>query len=840
MVRRPTLIDGGISPSPIEDEGNPVEIAVANPDALELEEGEATATETDDGGVVLDFAPQEDAAEEAPHNANLADFVEDGELVKLGSELVQAYKDDERSRDPWEKAYSKGIQLLGLKIEERTQPWTGASGVFHPILTEAVIRFQADAMMETFPASGPVLTRIVGTETPDKVKQARRVKNDMNYQITENMPEYRQEHERLLFNLPLAGSAFKKVYFDYQLGRPTAVFVPAEDFVIAYGASDLQACPRYTHVLRLYKNDLLKAQKSGQYLDIDVPEPVVTYSDMEKKKQETEGYNPTVSKDDRYTLLEMHVDFDLPGFEDKDDDGEDSEIGLPYIITIDRDSNKVLSIYRNWEEDDELQRKQYYFIHYQYLPGLGFYGIGLVHMLGGIAKATTSILRQLIDAGTLANLQAGFKAKGLRIKGDDSPLRPGEWRDVDVPGSSIRDSLMVLPYKEPSPTLFQLMGALIEEGRTIASIGDLKISDMNQQAPVGTTLAIIERGMKVISAVHARIHYAMRMEFKLLSGLIRDYMDTDYEYEAEENVTREKDYDDRVDILPVSNPNASTMAQRIMQYQAALQLAQSAPEIYDRRELHRQMVTVLGLENPEKIVPMDSEKKPMDPVAENMAIIQGKPTKAFLYQDHEAHITAHMAAAKDPKLIEIISKSPVAKVIEATMTAHLQEHLAYQYRVEIEKQLGVQLPPEDQELPPEVEADLSRAVAAAADKLLAKDQAEAKAKRIAEQQEDPVIQIQKQDAQTKADEVKRKAQADQLRAQTEEKKLASGEKIAGAELGVEIMKAHQDDAMEGKELSSKEKAEDVKAAVGVVQALLNLVGRRTESKPNENKSEKKT
>ena len=880
-------IDPRLTPAELDVEGNPLEVILPDDDEIDFD---LVGEERDEeGGVIIDFEPDTGEPLEADFGSNLAEAIEDGVLDTIGTELVQAYRDDKLTREPWEKAYIKGLSLLGLNIEERTQPWSGASGVFHPILTEAVIKFVADAMMETFPASGPVLTKIIGKEDAERVKQAKRVQKDMNYQCTEIMTEYRDEHEQALFHLSVGGSVFKKVYFDQQLQRPTVPYIMADDFVVAYGTTNLETCPRATHVRKEWPNDLKKKQYSGEYIQTDIPKPSIEYDDVDEKEDEIRGESPSAEKDDRHTMLEIHVDYDLPGFEDTDEDGESTEIALPYIITMELASRKVLSIYRNWREEDQTYKKRGFFVQYKYLPGLGFYGMGLVHLLGGIAKSATSILRQLVDAGTLANLPAGLKARGLRIKGDNSPLRPGEFRDVDVPGGAIKDNITFLPYKEPSAVLFQLLGSIVEEGRNIASIADLKISEMDNQAPVGTTLAIIERGMKVMSSVHARIHSSMRKEFKMIAEMVRDYAPPEYEYEVEKGATRAQDYDDRVDVLPVSNPNASTMAQRIMQNQAVLQLSATAPHIYDQKQLHRQMIDAMGVDNADKIIPLDDEMKPMDPVAENMAIITGKPIKAFIHQDHESHIRVHLAAAEDPKIQEIMSKSPSAKAIAAAGAAHVQEHVAFQYRREIEKQLGVPMPDYDEKLPAEVEVQLSKLTADAADKVLKKDLAEAQAQKIAQQQQDPVLQIQKMDAQTKSQEVERKGLADKLRALlgmkqieskekmfgvekgmdqgdrkvdvlleiqkliAEEERIKSQEKQAGARLGVDVALGLADDEIERERIRSQERqsqervdqagvaAEEqqatarIQAVTQTAQKFMDLLRTRTDDTQNENK-----
>ena len=811
------------------------EFEIANTTAVEVDLSGEEAVDfelvgeegTEDGGVVVDFDPeaaQQEGGEE--HEANLAEFMDDKDLDSLGSELVQAFKDDKKSRADWEKAYIKGLSLLGLQIEERTQPWAGASGVFHPILTEAVIKFVAEAMMETFPASGPVLTKVVGKTTPEKTAQARRVQKDMNYQCIEVMPEYRAEHEQMLLNLSVAGSAFKKVYYDGQLERQTAPYIMADDFVVAYGTTNIRTCPRATHVMKTWPNDLLKKQHAGMYRDIDIPKPTAEYSDIEEKEDKVAGLTPTVERDDRHTLLEVHADLELPGYEDVDEDNDETGIMLPYIVTIDQSSAKVLSIYRNWTTSDPKKVKHEYFVDYKYLPGFGFYGIGMIHLLGGIAKSSTSILRQLVDAGTLSNLPAGLKARGLRIKGDDSPLRPGEFRDVDVPGGAIKDNITFVPYKEPSAVLYQLLGSIVEEGRNIASIADVKISEMDNQAPVGTTLAIMERGMKVMSSVHARIHASMRVEFNLLAELVKEHQPAEYEYDVEEGASRAQDYDERVDVLPISNPNASTMAQRIMTNQGLLQLSQSAPHIYDLKLLHRQMADAMGADNMDKIIPLDDEMKPMDPVAENMALITGEPIKAHIYQDHESHIRVHMAASQDPKIQAIISKSPAAPVIAAAGAAHIQEHVAFQYRREIEKQLGVPMPAYDENLPPEAEVQLSKLVADAADKVLQKDLAEVQAQKNAQQQNDPVLQLQRAEAETKMAEVKRKGLADRLRALLGMEQIKSKEKMYGMGQGMDMQKGKLDMLMEMEKLvtekeriQSQEKQAGARMGVDVAQGI---------------------
>lgn len=767
---------------PLEEDAPEVSIDVVNPDAVTIE--------TEDGGAIVILGPRLSDEVTPDFGANLAEHIDDSVLSAISQELVTHFENDLRSRADWEKTYKSGLDLLGLKIEDRSTPWAGACGVFHPILSEAAVRFQSQSIMETFPAGGPVRTKIAGKVTPEKEKQAIRVKEDLNYFLTGKMSEYRSEHERLLFNLPLAGAAFKKVYYDPSLGRPVAMFVPAEDLVAPYGASDLVSCPRYTHIMYKYPNELKKLQVSGFYRDIDLPEPVMQISQIQKSKNELTG-ETEANADDRHQLLEMHVELDIEGFEDLDKDGEPTGIALPYVVTIDRQSGLVLSIYRNWRQDDPLKLKRMHFVQYGYVPGFGFYAFGLIHLVGGIAKSATSILRQLVDAGTLANLPAGLKARGLRIKGDSTPLMPGEFRDVDVPSGAIKDAITFLPYKEPSQVLAALLGTMVEEGRRFASIADLQIGDANQQAPVGTTLALMERAMKVMSAVQARLHASLAQELDILVEIIKTHAPDEYEYETDPGATRSKDYDDRVDVIPVTDPNAASLSQRVVQYQAALQLAAQAPNMYDLPELHRQMLAVLGINDIDKIIPSTKDKRPADPISENMDILNGKPVKAFIYQDHEAHIQAHTAAMQNPKIMALVGQNPMAGSIQAAMMAHINEHIAFQYRREIEEQLGVQLPEPNAELPEDVEVMLSKLVAEASARLLAKDQAEAQQQQIQQQMQDPVVQAQMQDAQNKAMEVQRKVAKDQTDAilkakqqEIERERIASQERIAGVNAGI--------------------------------------------------------
>jgi hypothetical protein len=690
------------------------------------------------------------------------------------------------------QTYVDGLELLGMKIEDRTEPWPGACGVYHPLLSEALVKFQAETMMETFPASGPVRTQIIGKETAEKREAAIRVKDDMNYELTEVMVEYRPEHERMLWGLGLAGNAFKKVYFDPSLDRQTAVFVPAEDIVVPYGASNIETAERVTHVMRKTPNELRKLQVAGFYLDVELGDPQDTFDEVEKKIAEKMGFR--ASQDDRYKLLEMHVDLDLEGYEDKDEDGEPTGIALPYVVTIEKSTQTILAIRRNWNPDDETYQKRNHFIHYPYIPGFGFYAFGLIHLIGAFAKSGTSIIRQLVDAGTLSNLPGGFKTKGLRVKGDDTPIAPAEFRDVDVTSGTIKDNIMTLPYKEPSQVLYSLLGTIVEEGRRFAAAADLKVSDMSAQAPVGTTLAILERTLKVMSAVQARIHYAMKQEFRLLKNIIRDYTPEDYDYEPYDATPHAKRSDyDMVEVIPVSDPNAATMSQKVVQYQAVMQLAQTAPQLYDLPYLHRQMLEVLGIKNAAKLVPMEDDFKPRDPVSENMDMINGKPVKAFIYQDHEAHITVHMAAAQDPKIAQLIGQSPNARNIQAALAAHIQEHLAFEYRKQIEEAAGVPYPAPDSEMSEDTEVQISRLAAAAAKQVLQTNQAAVAQEQAMQAAQDPIVQMQQAELQIKQQEAEIKkqklvidaaAKKDQLAVERE--RIAAQKEIAGAQIGAKV------------------------------------------------------
>jgi len=760
------------------------ELAQAEPDlSIEIENPESVTL--DDGSMEITIVPGKEQNDE--FNDNLAEEMDEDQLTELSGDLMGEYDADINSRKDWLTTYVDGLELLGLKVEDRTEPWPGACNVYHPLMTEALVKFQAETMMETFPAAGPVKTQIIGKQTREKEDAAERVKDDMNYQLTDMMPEYRPEHERMLWGLGLSGNSFKKVYYDPSLERQVAMYVPSEDIVVPYGASNLETAERVTHVMRKTKNELHRLQVAGFYRDVDLGEPYSDIDEAEKKIAEKLGFNPT--EDDRYKILEMHVNLDL-----ENGDSEDG-IALPYVITIEKGTSTILAIRRNWNPDDKLKAKRQHFVHYGYIPGFGFYCFGLIHLIGAFAKSGTMILRQLVDAGTLANLPGGLKSRGLRIKGDDTPIAPGEFRDVDVPSGAIRDNILPLPYKEPSQVLNMLMNQIIEEGRRFASAADMKVSDMSSNSPVGTTLAILERTLKVMSAVQARIHYAMKQEFKLLAGIIRDYTPKDYSYDPEvgDRKAKQSDYD-CCQVIPVSDPNAATMSQKVVQYQAVMQMAQANPQIYDLPELNRQMLEVLGVKNIGKLIPTAEDQKPKDPVAENMAIMNGKPVKAFIYQDHEAHIKVHMGAMNDPKIAQLMGQNPQAQLIQAAAMAHINEHIAFEYRKQIEEQAGVDLPAPDDQLPEEMEVEISRLAAKAADQLLQKNQAEVAQQQAQAQQQDPIVQMQQQELQLKAQEVQIKAQKtqadiqlDQAKLELEKVKIESQERIEGARIGAKTV-----------------------------------------------------
>jgi hypothetical protein len=765
----------------VEDMEPAIEIEIEDPEEVKIRMG----------GIEIEIE-KEDMDDE--FNDNLAENLEDDILTELAGDLLGEYQSDIDSRKDWVQTYVDGLELLGLKIEERTEPWPGACGVYHPLLSEAIVKFQSETIMETFPAAGPVKTSILGQETPERIEAAQRVKEDMNYQLTEVMVEYRPEHERMLWGLGLSGNAFKKVYFDPNLDRQVSLFVPAEDIVVPYGASSLETSERVTHVMRKTKNELRKLQVMGFYKDVELDDPTDTLDEIEKKIAEQMGFK--ASQDDRYKLLEMHVYLDLPGYEDKDEKGKETGIALPYVVTIEKGTETVLAIRRNYHADDPNKQKRDHFVHYGYVPGFGFYCFGLIHLIGAFAKSGTSILRQLVDAGVLSNLPGGFKTKGLRVKGDDTPIAPAEFRDVDVASGTIKDNIMTLPYKEPSQVLYTLLGTIVEEGRRFASAADLKVSDMSAQSPVGTTLAILERTLKVMSAVQARVHYAMKQEFKLLKNIIRDYTPEDYEYDPVEGPPRAKRSDyDMVEVMPVSDPNSATMSQKVVQYQAALQLAQSAPQLYDLPLLHRQMLEVLGIRNASKLVPIEDDLKPTDPVSENMDALNEKPLKAFIYQDHAAHITVHMSMLQDPVTAQILGQNPKAQSISAAFMAHIMEHFAFQYRKNIEEKLGVPYPDPNEEMPEDMEVEISRLAAAGAQKLLQANQAMMAQQQAQQAAQDPVVQMQQQELQIKAAEVQRKTQKDQIDAQmrmaqieTERQRIATQTEVEGAKLGAQIAK----------------------------------------------------
>ena len=778
----------GLGGEMMVQEGPEIEIEIEDPEAVRIGV---------DGMPLVEFEKGEEAED---FNANLADEMDEGQLTELAGDLLGDVQSDSDSRKDWMQTYVEGLELLGMKIEDRTEPWPGACGIIHPLLSEALVKFQSETIMETFPAMGPVKTQIIGKETPEKKEASVRVRDDMNYQLTERMVEYRPEHERMLWGLGLAGNAFKKVYYDPSLERQVSIFVPAEDIIVPYGASSLETAERVTHVMRKTKNELKKLMVAGFYKDIDLPEPQSTLDEVEKKIAEKMGFQ--ASSDDRYKILEIHADLVIEDdkYADVDEDGKPTEIALPYVITIDKDTQEILAIRRNWNPDDDLKAKRQHFVHYGYIPAFGFYHFGLIHLIGSFAKSGTSILRQLVDAGTLSNLPGGFKTRGLRVKGDDTPISPAEFRDVDVPSGTIKDNIMTLPYKEPSQVLAGLLDKIIDDGRRFAAIADLKVSDMSSQSPVGTTLAILERMLKVMSAVQARIHYSMKQEFKLLKVIIRDYTPEDYSYEPIEGTRsiKQSDYD-QVDVIPVSDPNAATMSQKVVQYQAVMQLAQQSPQIYDLPMLHRQMLEVLGIKNAEKLIPMPEDQKPRDPISENMAVLNGKPVKAFIYQDHEAHIAVHMMAMQDPKMAQLIGQNPMAAQIQSAAMAHIQEHVAFQYRKEMEEQIGTDLPPPNQDLPEEYELAISRLAARGAAKLLQKDQAEMAQQQAQAEQQNPLTQIQMRELAVKEGELQRKTQKDLLDAtakadqlELEQMRLEMQAEIEGTKLGVKAGKDRTD------------------------------------------------
>tara|TARA_R110002126_G_scaffold226660_1_gene371339 strand:+ start:2620 stop:5082 length:2463 start_codon:yes stop_codon:yes gene_type:complete len=768
------------------DENNDLEIEIVNPDSVTLS----------DGGMEITIIPDADIGDITEFNINIAEVLDDSHLKEISDDLVDNITTDIDGRKDWADTFVKGLDVLGLKYEERSEPWEGACGVYSTILAEAAIRFQAETMSETFPAAGPVRVKIIGEETREKLDASIRVKADMNYQLTENMVEYRPEHERMLYSLGLAGSAFKKVYYDPTMGRQVAIYISAEDCIVPYGASHLETAERVTHIMRKTKNELRKLQAVGFYRDIELGDPEPYHSDIDERKAEEGGFS--TNDDNRYTLYEVHVDLVIDGIDDSDDD-----IAKPYIVTLERGTGKVLSIRRNWEEDDELKRKRQHFVHYVYVPGFGFYGLGLIHIIGGYARAGTSLIRQLVDAGTLANLPGGLKSRGLRIKGDDTPIEPGEWKDVDVPSGSIRDNIMPLPYKEPSQTLLQLLNQITTEGRRLGAISDMNISDMSANAPVGTTLALLERTLKPMAAVQARVHYAMKQEFKMLKAIMAEYAPEEYDYTPVrgEMSAIARDYM-MVDVIPVSDPNSSTMAQRVVQYQAVLQMSQQAPQIYDLPQLHRQMIEVLGVKNADKLVPTTDDLKPADPISENMNALNGKPLKAFIYQDHDAHIAAHVSFMQDPTVAQMIGQNPQANRIMASLQAHIAEHLGFSYRKQIEDKLGAPLPAPNTELAEEVEIQLSRLVATATTQLTQQKQTEAAQQQAQQQAQDPVMQMKQAELQLKSQDVQRKAQKD-----------ASDIQLRQADMQLKMKKQEADAVLQVSNLELKEKEVDINEVI---------------------------
>ena len=801
------MIDKSLNQAPaglesLAQDQEPIEIEIVDPEAVHIKAG--------------DLEVDMEKGDEEGFSNNLAEEISESALSTLAGDLDKSIDQDKNSRKDWEKAYTEGLKLLGLHIEERTEPWDGASGVFHPMITEAVVRFQSEMITETFPAQGPVRTKLLGKETPQMKEIAVNVEDDMNNELTEVMKEFRPEHERMLWSLPATGSAFKKVYYDPNLGRQVSKFIPAEDIILPYGTTDMDTCYRVTHVMRKTKNEIVKLQNAGFYRDIELPDPSRSREDIQMAKDKETGFSDL--NDERYTLYECHVDLELDGFEDVDDEGNETGIMVPYVVTLIKGTHDILSVRRNWNEGDELRLKRQHFVHYQYIPGFGAYGFGLFHLIGGFAKSATSIMRQLIDAGTLSNLPGGLKSRGLRIKGDDTPIAPGEFRDVDVASGNIRDSILPLPYKEPSQVLYTLLNNIVEEGRRFAATADMSVSDMSAQTPVGTTLALLERQLKVLSAVQARTHFALKQELKLLKNIIRDYTDPDYTYDPEYGGRKSKKADyDKVDIIPVSDPNAATLSQRVVQYQAVIQMAQMAPQIYDLPQLHRSMLDVLGIKNADKLVPLPDDQKPTDPVSENQAALKGKPLKAFLFQNHQAHIQVHQSMMQDPMIMAIIGQNPQANQIMAALQAHMGEHAGYMYRQQVEEQLGMAMPPEDEKMTPQLETALSGMLAQAAQQVAQQHQAMAAQQQAQQQAQDPVLQMQQQELQIAQQEVQIKAQKAQMEAQIAQAKLAlEQQKIAGdQQLGA--YKAGIDMAKHKNQIDTQEKQAALNTIVDVAK-----------------------
>lgn len=783
---------------------------------IEIEDPESVSIEMD--GLEIELTKDESAED---FNANLVEHLDQGTLEQIVGDLISDFEDDISSRKDWMQTYVDGLELLGMKIEERTDPWPGACGVYHPLLSEALVKFQAETIMEILPAAGPVKTEIIGKETPEKREAAVRVQADMNYQITDVMVEYRPETERLLWGLGLAGNAFKKVYYDPNLERQVAMFIPAEDVVVPYGASNLETAERITHVMRKTENEVRRLQVAGFYADVEMGSPESALDEVEKKIAEKMGFRATT--DNRYKLLEMHVNLDIPGFEHKDKDGKETGIALPYVVTIEKGTGTCLSIRRNWNPDDETYQKRQHFVHYGYVPGFGFYCFGLIHLIGAFAKSGTSIIRQLVDAGTLSNLPGGFKTRGLRVKGDDTPIAPAEFRDVDVPSGTIKDNIMTLPYKEPSQVLIGLLNQIVEEGRRFANAADIKVADMSANTPVGTALAVLERTLKVMSAVQARVHYSLKQELRLLKGIIRDYTPEEYPYEPIEGSRHAKKSDyDMVDVIPVSDPNAATLSQKVVQYQAVIQLAQQAPQLYDLKYLHRQMLEVLGIKNASKLVELEEDQKPLDPISENMNAVNGKPMKAFIYQDHDAHIAAHQAFMTDPVVTKTIGQNPQANQIMAALQAHMAEHLGFQYRSQIEKQMGVPLPPPDEPLPESVEVELSRLVATASQQLLQIHKGEAQQQKAQEQMQDPLVQLQMQEMQIKQAEQQRKAQKDQADVQAKAAQIQTEQMRIQTQAQIDAQRIQAQIEAENRKIQAQAQADAIRAQTDAERERLRL------------------
>ena len=809
------------------EQEEPIEIEIIDPEEVNISAGD----------MELSIRPDGEEEEEA-FDANLAEELDEGELATLAGDLAQDIQNDLGSRTEWEKTYVQGLKLLGLQYEERTEPWDGACGVFHPMITEAVVRFQSESITETFPAQGPVKTKIVGQQTPEKDEAADRVQDDMNYELTEVMREFRPEHERMLWSLPATGSAFKKVYYDPNLGRQVSMFIPAEDIILPYGATDLDTCYRVTHTLRKTKSEIIKLQQAGFYRDIELPGPDKSKTDIQQAKDKETGFSDL--NDDRYVLYESHVDLVVRGDEhtEKGEDGEPLGITLPYVMTILKGTNDVLALRRNWRQDDKLCLKRQHFVHYQYIPGFGAYGFGLFHLIGGYAKSATSIMRQLVDAGTLSNLPGGLKTRGLRIKGDDTPIAPGEFRDVDIGSGALRDNILPLPYKEPSSVLAALMDKIVEEGRRFAATADMKVSDMSAQAPVGTTLALLERQLKVMTAVSARLHFSFKQELKLLAGLIRDYTDEDYDYDPVDAPRKAKKGDySHVEIIPVSDPNAATMSQRVVQYQAVIQMAQMAPDIYDLPKLHRGMLEVLGIKNAAELVPLPDDQKPKDPVSENMAALKGEPLKAFMYQDHESHIKVHTSAMQDPIIMQLVGQNPRAPQIQAAMMAHIAEHVGFAYRQKIEQQLGMPLPPQDEKLPPQIELQLSAMMAQAAQQVLQQSQSMAAQQQAQQQAQDPLIQMQQQELQIRAQEVQIKAQEVQIKAQQvaqdiqlREKQMTVQAASKADELEIRKQQMQVDAAFKADKLNQDQEREGTRMGVDIAKHRAQMFQQRNQQR----------